>query len=105
DISPEIQGFLEASVRSDNKRNLQFRTFIILTGLVALFGLASAGYFARLESLKRAARSPMVYFPEGPAVLGYGEKRVERELASVGECCRMDERLCDRHNLPGSVQR
>ena len=80
DISPEIQSFLDASVQSDNRRKMQRRSFILLTGLFALFGLASAFYFARLEGLKQAARGPMVYFPKGLAVLGYGQTRVEREL-------------------------
>lgn len=82
DISPEIQSFLDASGRSDNKRKMQWRSFIILTGLFAIFGLASASYLVWLEGLKQAARGPMFYFPEGPAVLGYGERRIERELAA-----------------------
>jgi len=73
---------LEASVQSDNSRKMQRRTFIILTALFALIGVASIGYLILLEGLKQAARSPMVYFAEGPAVLGYGEKRVEHQLAA-----------------------
>ncbi len=82
DISPEIQSFLEAGARSDQKRTLQRRSFLLLIGLLALFGLASAFYFIRLEALKQAARGPMFHFPAGPAILGYGETRRERLLAA-----------------------
>jgi hypothetical protein len=82
DIGPEIQSFLEASAGSDKKRRLQRRSFLLLIGLLALFGLASAAYFMRLETLKQAARGPMFSFPAGQAVLGYGETRIERPLAA-----------------------
>ena len=110
DISPEIQSFLEASVRSNHKRKMQWRSFIILTGLFAIFGVASATYFAWLEGLKQDARSPMIYFQESLAVFGYGEKRVQRELAASYleqyevtnrqyELC-VEARRCTASNIP-----
>ncbi len=110
DIGPEIQSFLEASARSDKKRMLQRRSFLLLIGLFALFGLASAAYFVRLEALKQAARGPMVSFPQGPAVLGYGATRVKRTLAAFslekyevtnrqyGLC--VDAKRCTPPNMP-----
>ena len=80
EIDDQIQSFLNECDQHDKKRRWQQGLFLALVGLFALFGLSSAGYFIRLELLKQAARSPMVSFPEGPAVFGYEESRVEGVL-------------------------
>jgi hypothetical protein len=72
EIDGRIQDFLRASSERDKRRRWQRRSFLVLLGLFALFGIASAGYFIRLEMLKQAARGPMVSFTAGPALLGYG---------------------------------
>jgi formylglycine-generating enzyme required for sulfatase activity len=77
EIDGKIQDFLKASDERDKRRRWQRRSFLVLLGLFALFGIGSAGYLIRQEMLKQAARGPMVSFTAGPALLGYGEKRTE----------------------------
>ena len=82
DISQPIQDFLDASAARERRRRLQWRTFLVLVSLFALFGVASIAYFTRLELLKQAARGPMVSYPAGMAILGYGDTRVTRPLGA-----------------------